>query len=209
MTLPTASVAVVTYERPTYVERCLRQLLAQTCPPKEIIVVDSSTGRDTERLVRGGFPSVTYAICPAGRGATGTARNISYRLATGEVLAFVDDDAFAEPDWLASLLPLFDDPSVGAVGGRQIRQQEPAAESLAEGQDIERHVDGQPEEIIGEVESLVQHQERFGLDEAFFLVLDFLAAVEVGGTEEHVDAQPDIALKRGVLGFAQAGPPPH
>ncbi len=123
MTLPTASVAVVTYERPTYVERCLRQLLAQTCPPKEIIVVDSSTGRDTERLVREGFPSVVYAICPAGRGATGTARNISYRLATGEVLAFVDDDAFAEPDWLASLLPLFDDPSVGAVGGRQIRQQ--------------------------------------------------------------------------------------
>jgi GT2 family glycosyltransferase len=123
VTLPSASVAVVTYERPTYVERCLRQLLAQTCPPKEIIVVDSSTGRDTERLVRDEFPSVAYAICPAGRGATGTARNISYRLATGEVLAFVDDDAFAEPDWLVTLLPLFDDPSVGAVGGRQIRRQ--------------------------------------------------------------------------------------
>ena len=123
MTLPSASVAVVTYERPTYVDRCLRHLQAQTCPPAEIIVVDSSISRDTERLVRSEFPSVTYAICPAGRGATGTARHISYRLATAEVLAFVDDDAFAEPEWLATLLPLFDDPSVGAVGGRQIRYQ--------------------------------------------------------------------------------------
>ena len=62
------------------------------------------------------FPAVTYAVCPAGRGATGTARNISYRMASGDVLAFIDDDAFAEPDWLERLLPLFDDPSVGAVG---------------------------------------------------------------------------------------------
>jgi GT2 family glycosyltransferase len=123
MTAPSATVAVVTYERPTYVERCLRHLQAQTCPPAEIIVVDSSTSRDTERLVRSEFPSVTYAICPAGRGATGTARQISYRLTTTDVLAFVDDDAFAEPEWLATLLPLFDDPSVGAVGGRQIRHQ--------------------------------------------------------------------------------------
>ncbi len=120
---PTASVAVVTYERPTFVERCLRQLQAQTRPPCEIIVVDSSTTRDTERLVRTRFPSVTYAVCPAGRGATGTARNISYRMASGEILAFIDDDAFAEPDWLETLLPLFDDPTVGAVGGRQIRRQ--------------------------------------------------------------------------------------
>jgi GT2 family glycosyltransferase len=123
MTTPTTTVAVVTYERPAYVERCLRHLQAQTCPPDEIIVVDSSISRDTERLVRAEFPSVIYAICPAGRGATGTARHISYRLATGQVLAFVDDDAFAEPEWLATLLPLFDDPSVGAVGGRQIRYQ--------------------------------------------------------------------------------------
>ena len=123
LALPTASVAVVTYERPTFVERCLRQLLAQTCPPCEIIVVDSSTSRDTERVVRAGFPSVTYAVCPTGRGATGTARNISYRMASGEILAFIDDDAFAEPDWLETLLPLFADPAVGAVGGRQIRRQ--------------------------------------------------------------------------------------
>src|SRR5581483_800974 len=122
-TRPTASVAVVTYERPSYVARCLDHLLAQTAPPDQIIVVDSSAGDDTARLVRDRYPTVRYEVCPAGRGATATARNLSYRLTGGEVLAFVDDDAFPEPDWLERLLPFFDDPSVGGVGGRQIRHQ--------------------------------------------------------------------------------------
>jgi GT2 family glycosyltransferase len=123
MTLPSASVAVVTYERPTFVSRCLDHLLAQTEPPSQIIVVDSSRGDDTGRLVREHYPGVRYEVCPAGRGATATARNIGYSLTTGDVLAFIDDDAFAEPDWLERLLPFFEDPAVGGVGGRQIRRQ--------------------------------------------------------------------------------------
>jgi GT2 family glycosyltransferase len=118
-----ASVAVVTFERPTFVAHCLDNLLAQTRPPIEIIVVDSSASDETARLVHERFPMVAYEVCPAGRGATATARNISYRMASGDVLAFIDDDAFAEPDWLEKLLPHFEDPAVGGVGGRQIRKQ--------------------------------------------------------------------------------------
>ncbi len=123
MSLPTATVAVVTYERPAFVARCLDHLLAQTHQPLEIIVVDSSPDDQTARLVRQRYPMIRYAVCSAGVGATATARDISYRMASGEVLAFVDDDAFAEPEWLEKLLVHFDDPVVGGVGGRQIRQQ--------------------------------------------------------------------------------------
>ncbi|MGH9079113.1 MAG: glycosyltransferase family 2 protein, partial [Acidimicrobiales bacterium] len=123
MSLPSAAVAVVTYERPAHVARCLDHLLAQTEPPGQIIVVDSSDSDDTARLVRDRYPTVGYEVCPAGRGATATARNMGYAMTTGDVLAFVDDDAFAEPDWLSRLLPFFEDPSVGGVGGRQIRHQ--------------------------------------------------------------------------------------
>jgi GT2 family glycosyltransferase len=87
------------------------------------VVVDSSSDDETERLVRDRFPTVTYAVCSAGMGAMATARNLGYRLTSGEVLAFIDDDAFAEPEWLERLLPLYEDPTVGAVGGRQIRRQ--------------------------------------------------------------------------------------
>jgi GT2 family glycosyltransferase len=119
----TVSVAVVTYERPAFVARCLEQLLVQTVAPLEIIVVDSSSSDETARLVREQFPSVHYEVCPEGRGATATARNISYALTHGDILAFIDDDAFAEPDWLERLLLLYADPTVGGVGGRQIRKQ--------------------------------------------------------------------------------------
>jgi GT2 family glycosyltransferase len=119
----TTSVAVVTYNRMDFVAKCVDHLLAQTRAPLEIIVVDSSTGDDTARLVRDRFPMVRYAVCAAGRGATATARNISFHMAKGDILAFVDDDAFAEPDWLERLLPHYADRSVGGVGGRQIRHQ--------------------------------------------------------------------------------------
>jgi GT2 family glycosyltransferase len=132
MTELTASVVVVTYERPDYVARCLDHLLAQTRPAREIMVVDSSDGGETARLVEERFPTVAYEVNPLGRGATATARNIGYRKTSGDILVFIDDDAFAEPEWLERLLPFYAEPGVGGVGGRQIRKQ---PGELAEGLD--------------------------------------------------------------------------
>jgi GT2 family glycosyltransferase len=122
MTAPTVSVVIITYERPHFVTRCLEHLLVQTQPPLEVVVIDSSSDEKTKRLVRQRFPTVVYAVCDAGMGAMATARNLGYRMSKGEVLAFIDDDAFADPEWLERLLPFYDDPAVGAVGGRQIRR---------------------------------------------------------------------------------------
>ena len=47
-------------------------------------------------------------------------RDSSAEQATGEILAFLDDDAYPEPDWLDRLVPHFADPRVCAVGGPQI-----------------------------------------------------------------------------------------
>jgi GT2 family glycosyltransferase len=118
-----ASVVVVTYERPTYLARCLDHLAAQSTAPFETIVVDSSTGRETAELVAEHHTTVHYVVCAAGGGATATARDLGYRRAAGEIVAFIDDDAFAEQTWLERLLAHFDDPTVGGVGGRQIRGQ--------------------------------------------------------------------------------------
>ena len=120
MSTPTASVVIITYERPDFVARCLEHLLVQTSAPLEIVVVDSSSDDETGRLVRDRFPTVTYAVCTVGMGAMATARNLGYTMTSGDVLAFIDDDAFAEPGWLEHLLPLYEDPGVGAVGTRRI-----------------------------------------------------------------------------------------
>ncbi|MGB7053568.1 MAG: glycosyltransferase family 2 protein [Acidimicrobiales bacterium] len=123
MTVTSASVVVITFERPDHLARCLEHLERQATAPWEIIVVDSSVSDDTEQLVGEKFPSITYRRTAAGRGAMATVRNMGYEMASGDVIAFVDDDAYAEPDWLTRLLVPYDELDVGAVGGRQIRRQ--------------------------------------------------------------------------------------
>ena len=54
-----------------------------------------------------------------GRGLSG-ARNTAVEIATEEVVAFLDDDAAAEPDWLESLLAHYEDPRVFGSGGSAI-----------------------------------------------------------------------------------------
>ncbi len=46
-----------------------------------------------------------------------TSRNIAVAIAAGEIVAFLDDDAIPEPDWLNLLIERFADPKVAAVGG--------------------------------------------------------------------------------------------
>ena len=51
------------------------------------------------------------------RFGAGSARNTAAAAVTADVIAFIDDDACPEPDWLANLLPPYSDPAVAAVGG--------------------------------------------------------------------------------------------
>lgn len=60
-------------------------------------------------------PQVKIAHCPARN--LSRARNLGIALAAGEVVAFLDDDAVPEPEWLAELDRAYDDPDIVAAGG--------------------------------------------------------------------------------------------
>ena len=53
-------------------------------------------------------------------GHLGSARNTAAETATGDILAFLDDDAAADKDWLEILTGPYQDQRIGAVGGRPI-----------------------------------------------------------------------------------------
>jgi GT2 family glycosyltransferase len=111
------TVIIVTLNRPDCVRRCLNCLIGQQPRPDQLIVVDASADDLTMKVVAE-FPDVIYLRNENGFGRMTASRNIGLKRATGDVIAFVDDDSFARPGWLANLLDGYRDADVGAVGGR-------------------------------------------------------------------------------------------
>lgn len=94
----------------------------QTVQPREVIVVDASSTDATAAIVET-LPDVIYIRSPHGRGTTATSRAMGLEKVTADVVAFLDDDAYPEPDWLAQLLARYESPQVAGVGGRAINRQ--------------------------------------------------------------------------------------
>jgi GT2 family glycosyltransferase len=92
----------------------VESLHRQSIPAREIIVVVDHNQRLLER-VRAHL-SVIVVENSETQGLSG-ARNSGIAVAGGAFIAFLDDDATAEPDWLERLNRCFEDPQVLGVGG--------------------------------------------------------------------------------------------
>lgn len=102
MTHTDVSVIVPTYNRAAWIGATLRSVLAQSHQPREIIVVDDGSADDTEAVVATFGPAVTYVRQE--NGGVSVARNHGARLATSEVVAFVDSDDLWHPRKLEAQL---------------------------------------------------------------------------------------------------------
>jgi glycosyltransferase involved in cell wall biosynthesis len=98
---------------------CLRAAVAsvraQTRPPLETIVVIDGND-ELERLARAQLEGA-LVIGNAGSPGLSGGRQTGAARAGGTILAFLDDDAVAAPDWLERLVPIYDDPWVLGAGG--------------------------------------------------------------------------------------------
>jgi glycosyltransferase involved in cell wall biosynthesis len=113
----TLTAAVCTRDRPDELRRALASLLSQTEPPDEILVVENAPRDGRVRaLIASDFPGVRWTPEPVP--GLDFARNRALAAATGDVVAFLDDDATADAGWAAALRAPFADPRVGAVTGR-------------------------------------------------------------------------------------------
>ncbi|WP_299950992.1 glycosyltransferase family 2 protein [uncultured Modestobacter sp.] len=122
--LPTADVVVCTYtdQRWDLLVRAVASLRSQTVAPRSVLLCVDHNPELHERCVRewaddGRQPPVqVFANRYPGR--LGSARNTAVERVTSGVVAFLDDDAEADPTWLETLLRVYaEDPRAVAVGG--------------------------------------------------------------------------------------------
>jgi GT2 family glycosyltransferase len=108
------SIIVCTVDRLADLEACLQSLQPFKAAVADIIVVNNGPHLATvEEVAR--RQSATVINEPQ-RGVS-RARNAGIRAARGEILAFLDDDSVADPNWLPLLIEPFRDPQVFAVAG--------------------------------------------------------------------------------------------
>jgi glycosyltransferase involved in cell wall biosynthesis len=112
---PSATIAICTRDRPDDLRRCLAAL--QTLPDdgQEVLVVDSASRTDETQQVAASFQGVRCLRLE--RPGLNVARNAAILASTKEIVAFIDDDALADPGWLRGLLEAFRHPLTMVVTG--------------------------------------------------------------------------------------------
>jgi glycosyltransferase involved in cell wall biosynthesis/GT2 family glycosyltransferase len=113
-----ASVVICAYTQDRWDDllTAIESVAVQRPPPAEILVVIDHEPMLAERLRDEDLDQVRVLENVHARGLSG-ARNTGVGAATRELVAFLDDDARAEPGWLSGLLAAFDDPAVVGTGG--------------------------------------------------------------------------------------------
>jgi glycosyltransferase involved in cell wall biosynthesis len=113
--MPLCSVVICTRNRAELLARCLRSLTELDYPTYELIVVDNTAGdREVEQLAAdAGARYITESRIGLSR-----ARNTGGQAAKGEIVAYIDDDAVAEPHWLSRHAAALEDQGLMATTGR-------------------------------------------------------------------------------------------
>jgi GT2 family glycosyltransferase len=130
------SLIVPTYQRPELLCRALRSIASQSRPPDEVLVAawlgDTATltaldafQRETPEL------AVAMRVIAEPDDSMIAGHNRAIEAATGDVVAFMDDDAEAPEEWLAQLLAWYTDERVGAVGGRDVLSSDTSSDATA------------------------------------------------------------------------------
>jgi len=109
---PRVSVVVCAYNGDQLIEKCLRSLQACDYPELEVLICDDGSTDRTLEIARS-FP---YRILELPRVGLGGARNAGLAAATGEIVAFMDADAFCHPEWLYHLVLSFEEEIAGTGG---------------------------------------------------------------------------------------------
>jgi glycosyltransferase involved in cell wall biosynthesis len=110
MSTPLISIVVPTLNQAAFIEQTLASITGQTWPRTELIVVDGGSTDGTREIVARFAPAVTHFISEPDRGQA-DAINKGFRLAAGEILAWLNSDDYYLPLAFQRVAAALDDPA--------------------------------------------------------------------------------------------------
>ena len=113
--VPPVSVVVNTYNRAASLHQTLQGLRRQNYSNFEVIVVNGPSTDDTIDMLRAHTAQIRVGTCAQLN--LSVSRNVGIEMARGDFIAFIDDDAIPDEDWLADAIAAFDSDEVAGVGG--------------------------------------------------------------------------------------------
>ncbi|MBP7816699.1 MAG: glycosyltransferase family 2 protein [Phenylobacterium sp.] len=123
---PAVSIVVVAYQSGRHLETCLAALATQGFTDHEIILLDNASADGAPQAAAAAHPLVRFVEAGENLGfAAGV--NRAARLARGRWMALINPDAFADPDWLATLMAATQTwPAVKCFSSRQLMADDPS-----------------------------------------------------------------------------------
>lgn len=120
--LPYFSVIIPTFNRPQGLQHCLEGLSALNYPRDrcEVLVVNDGGLHSPDSLIRSLGARSQIRLLHVPHGGPAAARNAGACEATGEVLAFTDDDCVPASGWLQALASGFSRAPDSLIGGRTL-----------------------------------------------------------------------------------------
>jgi O-antigen biosynthesis protein len=113
---PRISVVVCSYNGARTIGGCLVGLAKLDYPNYEVIVVNDGSTDQTGTIAQ----QYPVRLITTGQQGLSNARNLGMELSTGEIVAYLDDDACPDPHWLTYLAATFMSTSYACVGGPNI-----------------------------------------------------------------------------------------
>jgi glycosyltransferase involved in cell wall biosynthesis len=117
------TVIIPSFKRPADLQCCLTALVRQSVPADEVLVINREGDTETSDLVSALQSRLsTLRLVPVSEPGVIAALNRGLEDAAGDILVITDDDSEPQSDWLERITASFHNPSIGAVGGRDLLQ---------------------------------------------------------------------------------------
>jgi glycosyltransferase involved in cell wall biosynthesis/GT2 family glycosyltransferase len=112
------SIVINTLNRGAWLRDAIHGLKGLNHPSFEVVVVNGPSTDDSQAIIEEWSGRIKIVRC--GEPNLSMSRNVGIEAASGDIVAFIDDDAVPDPEWLNQLEQHYANPKIGGVGGYTI-----------------------------------------------------------------------------------------